>query len=110
MTVSLRLDIAIWTVTRATKSVFIVDKTTQYSHVLREPYSPINSSDVACYRARNAWVPTIFGRYLTTRQFIVLDTRNPRARAHFCSTGPYRLSRISRNRKIADSVKSTLDS
>lgn len=43
--------------------------------------------DVARYRPRNARFLTILNCYLTTRQFIVLDTHNPRECAHFCLTG-----------------------
>jgi len=67
--------------------------------------------DVARYRAWNARFLTILGCYLTTRQFIVLDTYNPCERAHFCLTANINLRGCRKivKRRIMRRIFSTVD-
>lgn len=95
---------------RANKIRFIVGEANNGAIFSRLSQSlwPNKFLDVARYRARNARFLTILGCYLTTRQFIVLDTRE---REHFCLTG-YINSRGSRRivkRRIARRIFSTAD-
>lgn len=67
--------------------------------------------DVARYRTWNARFLTILGCYLTTRQFIVLDTYNPCERAHFCLTANINLRgcrRIVKRRRIFSTVNAQI--